>query len=116
MAARRRHTLLMMRPTAIDETIGSYDITLTYDNAGNTTTDQNDYTYTYTGACPGKPLAGNALGRRIKMVDHIAANNVNDRLYYYSDNWQVLEEYTVAAVPAKTSPLTSTDTSQSIQQ
>ena len=28
----------------------------------------------------------------------IAANN---RLYYYSDNWQVLEEYTVAAVPAR---------------
>ena len=40
------------------------------------------------------PVAGfayDALGRRVRKEDHVTT--ANTRLYYYSDNWQVLSEY-----------------------
>lgn len=32
-----------------------------------------------------------ALGRRIKKTDSVDSDN--SRLYYYNDNWQVVNEY-----------------------
>ena len=85
-----------------DEAVGTFDVNLLYDNAGNTTTDQNDYVYTYdyenrvdtikrSDSTTIVEYTYDALGRRIRKDD--AITGANSRLYYYSDQWQVLEEY-----------------------
>ncbi len=49
----------------------------------------DDAVVEYSAACP--DLIGDALGRRIEKKDHIDSSNT--RRYYYSNKWQVLEEY-----------------------
>ncbi|MCK5000661.1 MAG: hypothetical protein KAS23_14055, partial [Anaerohalosphaera sp.] len=90
---------------------GTYTVTLAYDDAGNTTTDNDGYVYTYdyenrveTITRPSDSTiivtyTYDALGRRIRMVDEITA--ANSRWYYYSDGWQVLEEYDTDATPTR---------------
>jgi RHS repeat-associated protein len=94
---------LTNRYTAIDAS------PLGYDAAGNLTQDKDDYLYTCdyenritkiekpdgpdTGSDP-DPVAEFAYdtqGRRIRVYDAVAQTTT---LYYYSDNWQVLSEYT----------------------
>ena len=75
---------------------------LSYDAAGNLTTDANGYNYQYDYenrivkiTMDGNDIAQFAydtLGRRIRKTDSQDANNT--RLYYYNNNWQVLYEYT----------------------
>ncbi|AQT69326.1 hypothetical protein STSP2_02515 [Anaerohalosphaera lusitana] len=85
-----------------DSATTGYDVTCTYDDAGNTTTDQNGYQYTYDyenrisqikDASDSLVASFNydALGQRIRKVDH--KTTANTRIYYYNDNWQVLTEY-----------------------
>jgi len=73
---------------------------LSFDAAGNLTTDKDGYEYEYDYenrivkvTKDGDDIAKfyyDALGRRIKKEDCITSSNT--RLYYYSNNWQVLEE------------------------
>ena len=77
---------------------------LSYDAAGNLTTDANGYNYQYDyenhivkiTKDPNDTVVAeftyDALGRRIRKTDSQDPNNT--RLYYYNNNWQVLYEYT----------------------
>ena len=106
---------------AVDDATNRYDTIGTdniyYDDAGNLlaradSTDSNGYIYYYDYENRLAKITRwneptettivtytyDALGRRIKMVDAITA--ANSRYYYFSDNWQVLEEYSVETTPA----------------
>ena len=75
---------------------------LTYDKAGNLTTDKDGYKYSYDyenriikitkdpNDTVVAELAYDALGRRIRKIDSDANETT---LYYYNYNWQVLCEY-----------------------
>ena len=75
--------------------------TITHDNAGNLTTDKDGYQHEYD--CENRIIRitdandveiatfdYDALNRRIRKVDSVASNAT---VYYYSDKWQVLQEY-----------------------
>ncbi len=76
------------------------DANLSYDAAGNLTTDANGYNYQYdyenrivkiTMDCNDiAQFAYDTLGRRIRKTDSQEPNNT--RFYYYNNNWQVLYE------------------------
>ena len=81
---------------------------IAYDDAGNLIVDHRGYAYTYdhenrietikrSDSSTIVTYTYDALGRRIKMVDAITP--ANSRYYYFSDNWQVLEEYSVETTP-----------------
>ena len=90
----------------VDELTNRYESidgnSLEYDTAGNMTTDKDGYNYYYdyenriieikkdNDIVTVAEYAYDALGRKIKKTDSI--NSANTRLYYYSNNWQVLEE------------------------
>ena len=74
---------------------------ISHDDAGNTTTDKDSYTYQYdyenrivkiedSSSSDVAEYAYDALGRRIKVIDSKAATTT---LYYYNPQWQVLAEY-----------------------
>jgi len=77
---------------------------ISHDDAGNTTTDKDSYTYEYdyenrivkiedSSSNDVAEYAYDALGRRIKVIDSKAATTT---LYYYNPQWQVLAEYNAA--------------------
>jgi len=80
---------------------GTYDIQLTYDDAGNLTTDKDSYTYHYdyenrlakvkktSDTVDVVTYTYDALGRRIEVNDVVASRKTR---YYYNNNWQVLCE------------------------
>jgi len=86
----------------IDANTNRYDSvggnSLTYDAAGNLTTDKDGYRYEYDRIVLIKDVnnadvaefAYDALGRRIRKRDAVADTN---NIYYYNDNWQVLCDY-----------------------
>ena len=91
---------------SVDTTSNRYNTVggnaLTYDAAGNLTTDKDGYKYTYdyenriiniknSSDTDIVTYTYDALNRRIKKTDHITSSNT--RTYYYSDNWQVLATY-----------------------
>ena len=74
---------------------------LTYDKAGNLTTEKDGYEYEYdyenhilkigdSNSSTVAEFAYDALGRRIRKIDSLANETT---LYYYNYNWQVLCEY-----------------------
>jgi RHS repeat-associated protein len=79
---------------------GTADISCSYDNAGNTTIDQDGYEYSYDyenriiriedSSNTVAEFEYDALGRRIYRYDAIA---YEDTFYYYNTAWQVLSEY-----------------------
>jgi len=83
----------------IDANTNRYDSvggnSLTYDAAGNLTTDKDGYRYEYVliedvNNADVAEFAYDALGRRIRKIDSIAEETT---LYYYNDKWQVLCDY-----------------------
>jgi len=89
----------------IDANTNRYDSvggnSLTYDAAGNLTTDKDGYRYEYdyenrivlikdVNNADVAEFAYDALGRRIRKIDPIADETT---LYYYNDKWQVLCDY-----------------------
>jgi len=89
----------------IDANTNRYDSvggnSLTYDAAGNLTTDKDGYRYEYdyenrivlikdVNNADLAEFAYDALGRRIRKRDTVADTN---NIYYYNDNWQVLCDY-----------------------
>jgi YD repeat-containing protein len=90
----------------VDNFTNSYntlgDANLSYDGAGNLTTDKDGYGYQYdyenrvveindVNGTTIAEFAYDALGRRIEKKDLVDSSNT--RRYYYNDNWQVLCEY-----------------------
>jgi len=81
---------------------GDYDIELEYDDAGNMTTDHNNYEYLYDyenrlvkitdGVYDIAEYTYDALGRRIEMKTYDSGQVDSVTRYYYNNNWQVLAE------------------------
>ena len=73
---------------------------LSYNAAGNLIVDKDGYEYEYDYENRIVKITDSvndiayysydALGRRVRKIDSIASQT---RLYYYNDNWQVLEEW-----------------------
>jgi RHS repeat-associated protein len=85
-----------------ETTGGPYDIELEYDDAGNMTTDHNNYEYLYDyenrlvkitdGVYNIAEYTYDALGRRIEMKVYDNGEVDSVTRYYYNNNWQVLAE------------------------
>ncbi|AQT67129.1 Cell wall-associated polypeptide CWBP200 [Anaerohalosphaera lusitana] len=98
----------VVQPYAANEYASIDSVSLTYDNAGNMTADHRgfEYEYDYENRLvkvtnPGQSVTVaefdyDALGRRIRRGKYDSQGWQN-RLYYYNDNWQVLEEYSIGS-------------------